>query len=97
MRALVGLLLLSIALSVLSSASRAQQPHVQQLGRCEPSKAVKIIDGALDKGKTLHEAMTMMIKAKVFDGSKACITFIRESSMSMRDSHPSAFRSLWMN
>ena len=92
MRALVGLLLLSIALSVLSSASRAQE-----LGRCEPSKAVKIIDGALERGQTLQQAMEMMIQAKVFDGSKACITFIRESSMGMRDSHPKAFKSLWMN
>ena len=92
MRALVGLLLLSIALSVISSASRAQE-----LGRCEPSKAVQIIDAALNKGQTLQQAMEKMIKAKVFDGSKACITFIRESSMSMRDSYPSAFRSLWMN
>ena len=92
MRALVGLLLLSIALSVLSSASRAQE-----LGRCEPTKAVKVIDGALREGKTLQQAMEMMIKAKVFDGSKACITFIRETSMTMRDAHPSAFKSLWMN
>ena len=92
MRALVGLLLLSIALSVLSSASRAEE-----LGRCEPTKAVKIIDGALGEGKTLQKAMEMMIKAKVFDGSKACITFIRETSMTMRDAHPSAFKSLWMN
>jgi hypoxanthine-guanine phosphoribosyltransferase len=92
MRALVGLLLLSIALSVLSSASRAQE-----LGRCEPTKAVKIIDDALGEGKTLQQAMEMMIKAKVFDGSKACITFIRETSMTMRDAHPSAFKSLWMN
>ena len=91
MRALVGLLLLSIALSVLSSASRAQA-----LGRCEPSKAVKI-DGALERGQTIQQAMEMMIQAKVFDGSKACITFIRESSMGMRDSHPKAFKSLWMN
>ena len=91
MRALVGLLL-SIALSVLSSASRAEE-----LGRCEPTKAVKIIDGALGEGKTLQQAMEMMIKAKVFDGSKACITFIRETSMTMRDAHPSAFKSLWMN
>ncbi|WP_226423706.1 MULTISPECIES: hypothetical protein [unclassified Synechococcus] len=86
------MLLLSIALSVLSSASRAQE-----LGRCEPTKAVKIIDGALGEGKTLQQAMEMMIKAKVFDGSKACITFIRETSMTMRDAHPSAFKSLWMN
>ncbi|WP_244279344.1 hypothetical protein [Synechococcus sp. UW69] len=92
MRALVGLLLLSIALSALSSASRAQE-----LGRCEPTKAVKVIDGALREGKTLQQAMQMMIKAKVFDGSKACITFIRETSMTMRDAHPSAFKSLWMN
>ena len=92
MRALVGLLLLSIALSAISSASRAQE-----LGRCEPTKAVKIIDGALGEGKTLQQAMEMMIKAKVFDGSKACITFIRETSMTMRDAHPSAFKSLWMN
>ena len=92
MRALVGLLLLSIALSVLSSASRAEE-----LGRCEPTKAVKIIDGALGEGKTLQQAMEMMIKAKVFDGSKACITFIRETSMTMRDAYPSAFKSLWMN
>ena len=92
MRALVGLLLLSIALSVLSSATRAQE-----LGRCEPTKAVKIIDGALGEGKTLQQAMEMMIKAKVFDGSKACITFIRETSMSMRDQYPKAFKSLWMN
>ncbi len=92
MRALVGLLMLSIALSVLSSASRAQE-----LGRCEPTKAVKIIDGTLGEGKTLQQAMEMMIKAKVFDGSKACITFIRETSMTMRDAYPSAFKSLWMN
>ena len=92
MRALVGLLLLSIALSVLSSASRAEE-----LGRCEPTKAVKIIDGALGEGKTLQQTIEMMIKAKVFDGSKACITFIRETSMTMRDAHPSAFKSLWMN
>ena len=92
MRALVGFLLLSIALSVLSSASRAGE-----LGRCEPTKAVKIIDGALGEGKTLQQAMEMMIQAKVFDGSKACITFIRETSMTMRDAHPNAFKSLWMN
>jgi len=92
MRVLVGFLLLSTALSVLSSAARALD-----LGRCEPTKAVKIIDKALGEGKTLQQAMEMMIKAKVFDGSKACITFIRENSMTMRDSHPRAFESLWMN
>ena len=92
MRALVGLLLLSMALSVISSAARALE-----LGRCEPAKAVQIIDTALGKGKTLQQAMELMIKAKVFDGSKACITFIRETSMTMREPHPRAFESLWMN
>ena len=94
MRALIGLLLLSLALSVISSASRAQE---MKLGRCEPTQAVKIINGALGEGKTLQQAMEMMIKAKVFDGSKACITLIRETSMSMRDPYPRAFKSLWMN
>ena len=92
MRALIGLLLLSMALSLLSSAARALE-----LGRCEPAKAVQIIDTALGKGKTLQQAMELMIKAKVFDGSKACITFIRETSMTMREPHPRAFESLWMN
>ena len=92
MRALIGLLLMSMALSVISSAARALE-----LGRCEPAKAVQIIDTALGEGKTLQQAMELMIKAKVFDGSKACITFIRETSMTMRDPHPRAFESLWMN
>ena len=92
MRALVGLLLLSLALSLLSSVSRAQP-----LGHCDPSKAVKIIEDALGKGKSLEAAMQLMIKAKVFDGSKACITFIRETSMAMRDPYPRTFEALWMN
>ena len=92
MRALNGVLLLSIALSVLSSAARALE-----LSPCETAKAVKIIDTSLEQGKTLQQAMEMMIKAKVFDGSKACITFIRETSMTMRDPYPSAFKSLWLN
>ena len=91
MRALFGLLLLSLALTVLSSA------RALELGRCEPTKAVIIIDTALGEGKTLKQAMQIMIKAKVLDGSKACITFIRETSMSMRDTYPRAFTSLWMN
>ena len=71
MRALNGVLLLAIALSVLPSSAGALE-----LGACEPAEAVKIIDTNLGQGKTLQQAMQMMIKAKVFDGSKACITFI---------------------
>ena len=92
MRASNGLLLLAIALSVIPSAASNLE-----LGPCEPAKAVKIIDTSLGEGKTLQQAMEMMIKAKVFDGSKACITFIRETSMTMRVSYPKAFKSLWLN
>ena len=92
MRALNGLVVMVIVGSVLSSAARALQ-----LGPCEPAKAVKIIDTSLEKGKTLQQAMELMIKEKVFDGSKACITFIRETSMTMRDPYPRAFKALWMN
>ena len=92
MRSLNGLLPLSIALSLLSSAAGALE-----LGPCEPAKAVKIIDSSLKEGKTLQQGMEMMIEKKVFDGSKACITFIREISMTMRDTHPSAFKALWLN
>ena len=87
-----GLLLLAIAKSVLPSAAGPLG-----LGPCEPAKALKIIDSSLEEGKTLQQAMQMMIKEKVFDGSKACITFIRETSMTMRDSYPKAFKSLWFN
>ena len=58
---------------------------------------MKIIDTSLKEGKTLQQVMEMMIKEKVFDGSKTCITFIRETSMTMRDPYPSAFNALWLN
>ena len=62
MRALNGLLLLAIALSVLPSSAGAFE-----LGPCEPAEAVKIIDTSLGQRKTLQQAMHMMIKAKVLD------------------------------
>ena len=63
MRALNGLLLLAIALSVLPSSAGALE-----LGPCEPAEAVmKIIDTSLGQRKTLQQAMHMMIKAKVLD------------------------------
>ena len=49
MRSFNGLLPLSIALSLLSSAAGALE-----LGSCEPAKAVKIIDTSLKEGKTLQ-------------------------------------------
>ena len=68
MRALNGLLLLAISLSVLPSSAVALE-----LGPCEPAEAVKIIDTSLVQGKTLQQAMQMMIKAKVFDGSSCLL------------------------
>ena len=88
MRARNGVLL-AVVLSVLPSAA-----GTLELGSCGPAKAVKIIDTSLGKRKTLQQDMEMMIQAKVFDGSKACITFIRETSMKLRDSYPRAFQSL---
>ena len=40
--------------------------------------------------------MEMVINNKQFDGSNACITFIREASMEQRESAPYAFKKLWM-
>jgi hypothetical protein len=36
--------------------------------------------------------MAMVIKSKQFDGSNACITFIREASMERRESAPHVFK-----
>ena len=56
MHALIGALLLRVALSVLSSAAKALE-----MGPCDPSKAVKIVDTSLGEGKSLEHAMEMMI------------------------------------
>ena len=92
MDALNGLLLIAISGSVLSPAAPALE-----LGPYEPAKEVKIIDTSLEEGKTLQQAIEMMVKEKVLEGSKACATFIRETSMTTRDPNPSAFKVLWLN
>ena len=56
MHALIGALLLRVALSVLSSAAQALE-----MGPCDPAKAVKIVDTILGEGKALQHAMEMMI------------------------------------
>ena len=83
MGALSGVLRLSKVLSELSSAAGALE-----LGPYEPAKVVKIIETNLREGKTLQKAMEMMFKAKVFNGSEARFTFIRETSITMRDPYP---------
>ena len=56
MHALLGALVLRVALSVLSYAAQALE-----MGPCDPAKAVKIVDTSLGEGKTLQHAMEMMI------------------------------------
>jgi hypothetical protein len=50
----------------------------------------------LSRGKNLQQAFELVIKEKAFDGSKACITFIREEAMKSRDSAPLIFKKLWL-
>jgi hypothetical protein len=54
------------------------------------------MDAELSRGKNLQQAFELMIKKKAFDGSKACITFIREESMKARESAPHIFKKLWL-
>ena len=91
--------LLSFSLVFLTAVflgSHAKEPEPLKLGKCEPVNAVKTLDTELKQGKTLDQAMTMVIKRRQFDGSKACITFIRETAMQNRESAPNAFEKLWL-
>ena len=89
---ILGLILLSAF--IIESHANEQEPI--KLGKCDPINAVKTLDAELKKGKTLDQAMTTVIKKKQFDGSKACITFIRETTMQNRESAPNAFETLWL-
>ena len=93
----IKLLIVSLVLLTdVSTNSHAIEPEPIKLGKCDPVNAVKTLDAELKKGKTLDQAMTMMIKKRQFDGSKACITFIRETAMQNRESAPNAFEKLWL-
>ena len=93
----VYLLILSLVfLTAVMTDSNAKEEEPLKLGKCDPVNAVKTLDEELKKGKTLDQAMTMVIKKRQFDGSKACITFIRESTMQNRESAPNAFEKLWL-
>ena len=56
MHALIGALLLLVALSVLSSAAQALER-----GPCDLAKTIKIVGTSLGEGETLQHAMEMMI------------------------------------
>ena len=88
-------LLLSTAVNIVLAQT---SPESQQwIGRCDPVNAVVVMNQALTKGKTDAEAFAAAVEARSFDGSKACIDFIREASMNMREGYPRTFQSLWMN
>ena len=92
----------SLSLLFLSSAAQLLVAEVSQspekwIGRCEPVNAVVIMNQALTEGKTDEEAFAAVVEARPFDGSKACIDFIREASMNMREGYPKTFQSLWMD
>ena len=56
-----------------------------------------VMNQALTEGKTDAEAFAAVVEARSFNGSKACIDFIREASMNMREGYPRTFQSLWMD
>ena len=92
----------SLSLLFLSSAAQLLVAEVSQspekwIGRCEPVNAVVIMNQALTEGNTDAEAFAAVLEARSFDGSKACIDFIREASMNMREGYPKTFQSLWMD
>ena len=65
------------------------------IGKCEPMEAIKLIEIELGKGKDIKQAFQEVVKARKFDGSKACITFIREAAMNNMDTYPRTFKALW--
>ena len=66
------------------------------IGKCNPRQTIKIMEAELSRGKNLQKAFELVIKQKAFDGSKACITFIREEAMKSRESAPLIFKKLWL-
>ena len=91
----LGRLLGSALITSLLYAGSSGQPS-SAMGQCIPAQAIKIMDAELSRGKNLQQAFELVIKKKAFDGSKACITFIREESMKARESAPHIFKKLWL-
>ena len=88
----LGVALLS-SLFYTGSAGKTSSP----MGQCNPARAIKIMEAELSRGKNLQQAFELVIKNKAFDGSKACITFIREEAMKSRESTPLIFKKLWLD
>ena len=64
------------------------------IGKCNPAQAIKLMGAELSRGKNLQQAFELVIKNIAFDGSKACITFIREEAMKSRELTPLIFKKL---
>ena len=91
----LGHLLRSALITSLLYTGSSGQPS-SAMGQCNPAQAIKIMDAELSRGKNLQQAFELVIKKKAFDGSKACITFIREESMKARELAPHIFKKLWL-
>ena len=91
----LGFLLGSALTTTLIHAGTAGET-ASAMGTCNPAQAVKIMDAELSRGKNLQQAFELVIRNKAFDGSNACITFIREEAMKARESSPHIFKKLWL-
>ena len=74
-----------------------RRENILTMRKCNPAQATKIMEVELSRGKNLQQALELVIKNKAFDGSKACITFIREEAMNSRESTPLIFNKLWLD
>ena len=88
----LGRLLESALITSLLYVGLSGQPS-SAMGQCIPAQAIKIMDAELYRSKNLQQAFELVIKKKAFDGSKACITFIRQESTKARESAPHIFKS----
>ena len=62
-----------------------RRENILTMRKCNPAQATKIMEAELSRAKNLQQALELVIKNKAFDGSKACITFIREEAMKSRE------------
>ena len=93
----IKLLFLSFALLVGAiPANHAKDSEPFKLGKCNPVGAVRTLNSELEKGKSVNDSFTVVLRSNQFDGSNACITFIREASMELRESAPHTFKTLWL-
>ena len=74
-----------------------RRENILTMRKCNPAQATKIMEVVLSQGKNLQQALELVIKNKAFDGSKACITLIREEAIKSRKSTPLIFKKIWLD